>query len=124
LLRAGIDADKTLALQRYILGLSLVAFTATTCNYLRQGCMLVRNPAKASENEFVEVYPTGERKPCSIEHKEALNYAKAAAGAFGVGESKAVNFDKERAQRDIKGEVETKPKAKKPKKAEGPGGVP
>ncbi len=123
LLRAGPDADKTRKLQRYILGLSLVAFTANTSNYLRQGCMLVRNPAKAGENEFVEVYPTGERKPCPIDHQEVLKYAKSVAQAFGVGESRTVDFDRSRAQRDIEGEGQTKAKAKRGKKVEPSGGT-
>jgi CRISPR-associated protein Csb1 len=117
LLRAGNDQDKTRALQRYLLGLSLVALTANTSSYLRQGCMLVRNPAKEAGNEFVEVYPTGERKPCSVKHEDALKYAKAVAGAFGVGESRTVQFDKERARRDITGEGESKPKSQEGEKA-------
>src|SRR5436190_845856 len=40
-LLSGIDQKKTLTLRRYVLGLSLVAFTATASTYLRQGCNLV-----------------------------------------------------------------------------------
>jgi len=120
LLRAGNDAVKTLALRRYILGLSLVAFTHNPSGYLRQGCILVLNPNKPVE--FVEVHPTGERKPCSITHAIALEYATEAAKAFGVGESRTVPFDKEKAKADVKGEGDTKTKAKKGKKAVAEGG--
>lgn len=115
LLQAGKDTDKTRALQRYILGLALVAFTYKPGGYLRQGCLLVLNPDRAKENEFVEVHPTGDRKPARITHEDALKYATEAAKAFGVGESKTVEFDKERAKKDVKGEGDTKTKGKKAK---------
>jgi len=106
LLHAGKHEAKTLALRRYILGLALVAFTRNPSVYLRQGCLLVIDPSKP--REFVEVLPTGERKPSTIMHETALDYATEAANAFGVGESKTVNFDNERAKKDIKGEGDTK----------------
>jgi len=115
LLHAGTDPAKTLALRRYIFGLSLVAFTSNPSGYLRQGCILVLNPNNPTE--FVEVYPTGERKPCAITHEVALEYATAAAAAFGVGESKTVPFDREKAKADVKGEGDTKTKGKKGRKA-------
>ena len=126
LLRAGNNEEKTKILQRYILGLSLVAFTANTSSYLRQGCMLVENPDKAEENEFVEVYPTGERKPIKLPHKEALQFAKTAAKEFGIdperkiepsdkGPDRTVQFEKERAKKDIKGESGTVRKRNKAK---------
>lgn len=111
LLFAGKDEKKTLALRRYILGLSLTAFTHNVSGYLRQGCLLVIDPSQP--REFVEVHPTGERKPAGITHEAALKYATEAAKAFGVGESKTVPFDKDRAVKDVKGEGETKTKAKK-----------
>ncbi len=113
LLRAGKDEARTLALRRYILGLSLVAFTQSSATYLRQGCTLVRNPDKVAENEFVEVHPNGQRVPCKITPEVALDYATAAAAAFGVGESRTVPFEKERAKKDVKGEGDTKKTGKK-----------
>jgi CRISPR-associated protein Csb1 len=110
LLFAAKDEKQTLALRRYILGLALTAFTHNPSGYLRQGCLLVIDPSKP--REFVEVYPTGERKPATITHDVALSYAIAAATAFGVGEDKTVQFDKERAKKDVKGEGETKTKGK------------
>lgn len=100
-LNAGEDEKNTLVLRRYILGLSLVAFTYSPSGYLRQGCLLVVNPDQPGE--FVEVHPNGERKPCGITHDEALKFATEAAKAFVIGEGKAVPFDTERAKRDVKG---------------------
>lgn len=120
LLHASKDTAKTLALRRYILGLSLVAFTHNPSGYLRQGCILVLNPNKTME--FVEVRPTGERKPCDITHADALEYATLAAMQFGVGESKTVPFDKEKARADVKGEGDAKSKGKKGKKSAAEGG--
>lgn len=118
LLKAGKDNDRTLALRRYILGLALVAFTYRANSYLRQGCMLVLNPDKASENEFAEVYPDGRRVQCTITADVALNYATEAAKAFGVGESRTVPFDRERAKKDVKGEGDAKKTGKRKAKKE------
>lgn len=120
LLLAGTDEQKTLALRRYILGLAMTAFTYAPGGYLRQGCLLVADPSKAKEREFVEVHPTGERKPCTITHDKVLQYASEAAKAFGVGASRTVDFDKARALRDVKGESDTKTKGKRGKKADQP----
>lgn len=111
LLRSGHDPAKTRVLQRYVLGLALVAFTAKTSSYLRQGCMLVTHPDKPPE--FVEVYPTGDRRSLSISHEAVLQYATATANAFGVGKSRTVVFEKERAKKDVE---EAKKKGKKAKK--------
>jgi CRISPR-associated protein Csb1 len=121
LLFAGKDEKKTLALRRYILGLALTAFTHNPSGFLRQGCLLVLDPDPKEPREFAEVYPTGERKPVTITHEVALSYASAAAKAFGVGESMTVDFDKERAKKDVLGEGETKTKGKKGKKADAAG---
>ncbi len=118
-LHAGHDADKTLILRRYILGLSLVAFTAPTESYLRQGCTLVLNPAPGDDRkarEFVEVYPDGRREPCNVTHEVALQFATEAAHAFGVGESRRVPFEKERAKRDVKADDGDKGKKKRNEK--------
>lgn len=116
LLRAGKDEQKTQTLRRYILGLGLTAFVHPSkfVGYLRQGCNLVLDPSKP--REFVEVYPTGERKPTKIPHDDALRYATATAKAFGVGESQTVPFDRERAKKDVKGEGDNKSKGKRGKK--------
>jgi CRISPR-associated protein Csb1 len=110
-LHAGKDVENTLALRRYIFGLSLVAFTANVESYLRQGCMLVLNPDQP--REFVEVHPNGRRTPCDITHDVALQFASEAAKAFGVPPGRTVPFERERAKRDVKGEESEKPKSKR-----------
>lgn len=116
LLKAGKVEATTLVLQRYILGLSLVAFTHPSAfvGYLRQGCTLVRDPDK--KPEFVEVHPDGKRAPAGVTHDAAVTFAEAAAKAFVVGESKTVEFDKKRAQDDV-AEAKGDKKAEKGKKA-------
>jgi CRISPR-associated protein Csb1 len=113
LLSAGKDDHKTLTLRRYILGLALTAFTHNPSGYLRQGCLLTLDPTKP--RELVEVYSNGERKPVEISHDAALQYAKDAAEAFVVGKSRIVNFDKERAKKDLTGDQDAKAKGKKSK---------
>jgi CRISPR-associated protein Csb1 len=108
-LHAGKDEDRSQGLRRYILGLSLVAFTAPIDSYLRQGCTLVLNPDQP--RDFVEVYPDGRREPCKINHDTALEFATSAAEAFGVGESRMVPFEKERANRDVKADDSGKSKS-------------
>lgn len=114
-LHANNDGTRTLKLRRYIFGLSLVAFTAPMESYLRQGCTLVLNPREA--REFAEVYPDGRREPCTVTHELALQFATVAAAEFGVGESRTIPFEKERAKRDVKtddsGKAKTKRSAKK-----------
>ena len=116
LLAVGSDSAKTLALRRYILGLSLVAFTSNAATYLRQGCNLV--PSE-KPREFKLVHSDGTREPQSLKPADVLKYATAAAKAFGVGEGREVTFDPKLAQMDIKGEGDTKQTRKKAaKKAE------
>ncbi len=105
-LHAGKDEKATLALRRYILGLSLVAFTYSPSGYLRQGCLLVVNGEQPGE--FVEVHPNGDRKPCGVTHEQALKFATEAAKAFGVEEGKTVPFDAARAKNDVKAEADGK----------------
>jgi CRISPR-associated protein Csb1 len=80
----------------------LTAFTYLPSGYLRQGCNLVLDPDKAYE--FSEVYSNGGRVPAKVTAEEALEYANAAASAFGVGNDRAVSFEKERAKADLSGE--------------------
>ena len=116
LLAVGSDSAKTLALRRYILGLSLVAFTSNAATYLRQGCNLV--PSE-KPREFKLVHSDGTREPQTLKLADVLKYATAAAKAFGVGEGREVKFDPKLAQMDIKGEGDTKQTRKKAaKKAE------
>lgn len=112
LLSIAHDPRKTLPLQRYILGLALVAFTYSPIGFLRQGCNLVLDPDKP--REFHEVYRDGRRITATVTHEEALAYAQLAAREFGVGSNREVPFDKERAKKDVKpDEGEGEPKSKK-----------
>jgi CRISPR-associated protein Csb1 len=115
LLSAGDSADRARALQRYVFGLALTAFTANPSGYLRQGCNLVLDASKPQPRRVEEVYPSGERKPFGVSHEQALTYAKEAARAYGVGESRTVEFDRERAKRDLTEGGEKKTKGKKAK---------
>ena len=99
LLRAS-TLEETLKLQRYILGLALTAFTYASTGYLRAGCNLVLNRDKG--REFVEVHYDGTRKASTLTHEDACAFAASAAKAFGVGESRHVEFDKKRAAADVK----------------------
>lgn len=116
LLSAGEDQARTLALRRYVLGLALTAFTYSPAGYLRQGCNLVADPDKP--REFSEVYSDGRRVTATVRHEDALEYTRAAAKDFGVGKNRSVEFDKERAKRDISGEG-AKGKSKKPENKQG-----
>jgi len=97
---AGDDSGQTLKLRRYILGLALVALTAEPDPYLRQGCNLVLDQMQPAE--LTEVYRSGERKPFTLSHNDALEFAKLAAKAFGVGGGQTVAFDKKKAKDDVK----------------------
>lgn len=102
LLAAGEAEAKTLELRRYILGLALTAFTYMPTGYLRQGCNLVRDPDRP--REFAEVYADGRREPAKVSPPEALAYARSVAEAFGVGENRSVEFDKDLAKKDVAGD--------------------
>lgn len=101
LLSAGDDPEKTRVLKRYILGLALTAFTYSPSGYLRQGCNLVLDPDRP--REFKEVYGDGRRIDAHLPHDEALEYALAAARAFGIGPNREVEFDKRLAMNDVRG---------------------
>lgn len=111
LLSAGADVQKTLTLRRYILGLSLVALTANASTYLRQGCNLVADVDKP--REFMLIHSGGLRESLNLSHSEALEFATAAAQAFGIGETQEAVFDKELAKKDIAGEGDVKATRKK-----------
>jgi CRISPR-associated protein Csb1 len=113
LLSAGNDSAKTLALRRYVFGLALTAFTHTPSGYLRQGCNLVLDLTTPRKAEVV--LNDGTRQDANLSHEDALEYAKVAAAAFGVGESREVEFDKARAKADVS-ETDKKPKPAKGKK--------
>lgn len=77
--------DETRKLQRYILGLSLVAMTFLDGKVLnlRQGCQLVADPTKPMERKTINA--DGTDSTFEIDATSALQYAVAAATDFGVG---------------------------------------
>jgi len=100
--------DETKKLQRYILGLALVAFTKLPGGYLRQGTILVNNGTRI----FHEVSFDGTRTDTTLTHDVALEYAKETAKAFIVGESKPVHFDGAIAKTDLAGKAAEKARKK------------
>lgn len=111
LLRGTTD-DETKKLRAYLLGLALVAFTKPAVGFLRQGCNLVLDGDKKPESNVV--FPDGRREVSRLTHDAALAFAKKAAEAFGVGESKTVKFDTKLAKNETTGEGKKK-KARKAK---------
>ena len=98
-LRAGTD-ELTRKLQRYILGLSLVAITVPQEALLRMGCELTGNPEKPATWE--QVACTGQREAFELSHDDALAFAREAAADFGVAESRTVEFDSKKAKDSLK----------------------
>jgi len=95
--------QETLALQRYILGLSLVAMTyfdGKTLN-LRQGCQLVAAPDKPMTRVLVNA--DGSETPFEIDRGAAVEYAAETATRFGVGPDHTdVTFDIKAAKAALK----------------------
>jgi CRISPR-associated protein Csb1 len=89
------SAERETALRRYILGLTLLAACAPMDMFLRQGCLLIRSEEKTPESQLV--YRDGRREPLKLTLDEAETFAREAAAAFGVGESRTVEFDQKRA---------------------------
>lgn len=112
-LRAGPHADP-LPLRRYILGLSLVAFTAPQETFLREGCQLVPDPQRPAQWNLV--HHDGRNEEVKIAHSAAITYARAAAQNFGVGQSRQVAFDPKLAEKELQ---QTKQERKKAKRGSG-----
>ena len=91
--------DGTLKLRRYILGLSLVSFTAPQESLLREGCQLV--PDIDCPAEWRLVHHDGSREPFRLSHEEALAYAEAAATAFGISQERKAAFKSDTARREL-----------------------
>lgn len=115
LLSAGDDTNQTLALRRYVLGLSLVALTAPPQTYLRQGCNLV--PDIDNPRKTTLVNADGSREDFKLTHEKAIAFAKQAAKEFGVGEAQVVKFDSNLAKTDIAGDGDVKATRKRTARA-------
>lgn len=98
------NIGKTRELQRYILGLALVAFACEQDGFLREGCLLV--PCEDKPAEIRMVTRQGKREPVSLGPEDALQYAKIVAAEFGVGDNWTVTFnhDTAKASMDKRGE--------------------
>ncbi len=112
LLRGATD-EEARKLRAYLLGLALVAFTKPAVGFLRQGCNLVLDGNRKPESKVV--FPDGRREDFGLTHDAVLAFAKRAAAAFGVGQSKAVKFDTQLAKDETTGEGKKKRAAKKAK---------
>lgn len=91
--------DRAQALRRYILGLALVAATEPPEAFLRQGCLLTLDPEHPAD--WTLVARDGGRTSIELTPAAALDYATAAAQAFGVAPGRRVVFDKARAHDDV-----------------------
>jgi CRISPR-associated protein Csb1 len=75
----GKNPTETVAIQRYLLGLSLVAATADIELFLREGCLL---RYAESGDQWYQVPRRGEPTPVSLEATDVMKYAKNAASVF------------------------------------------
>lgn len=83
------DAEGTLALRRYLLGLCLVLMTSDRgLGTLRSGCTLVRDGKRTYTTVSIE----NERLALDLTPEIALEYARATAAAFGVGPDRQADF--------------------------------
>lgn len=99
-LGAGDSAEDGVALRAYILGLALVAATASQDGFLRQGCLLV--PDADERADWQCIARTGERTPLALDEDAALRLATGAAQRFGVGADERFPFDAKKAKADLK----------------------
>jgi len=107
----GPKGEKGVALRNYILGLALVAMVYDRPHELRQGCLLVADPDNPAVWELVA--HDGKRTTVQPDPKAALAFAQEAAKAFGVGESREVEFDRKAANDALKEKIGGKAKARK-----------
>lgn len=107
---SGADPDSTCRLQRYILGIALVALLTQSQRFLREGCLLVPANGHAPQTELVE--RTGQRKALELKEQGALDFAKAAAAAFGIGPDWVATFEKDSVKKAADKKKEDKAKKK------------
>ena len=92
----GADPADTETLQRYILGLALVAMLAPRVHDLRQGCLLVADPAHSATLQAVML--EGNIGEVKFSFDAVKTFADDAARTFGVGEPREAMFDVARAK--------------------------
>lgn len=108
-----LDGQRGPELRRYILGLTLIAASVPQDGFLRQGCLLTPDPSVAPRWQRVD--RDGKRVSVDLDHEKLLDYAKLAAGKFGVGQSRTVKFDRALAKADLADKDEKKKAEKKSK---------
>lgn len=113
---AGSPDGDSLRLRRYILGLSLVAFTAPQETLLREGCQLVPDHDKSAIWHVVR--NDGQREQFSLSHDEALTFALAAAHSFGVGQDRVTSFNSKSAKVALSQTKDERKKSRRVKKVE------
>ena len=127
LVRGGIFRDVTLnlvALRRlneklssgpmlraYILGLALVAATAPQDGFLRQGCLLVPDPAASASWMLVDA--KGARQAVTFAEDFLPDFALEAAQRFDIAGSRTVHFDVEAARKEVAEQRERKGKGRR-----------
>lgn len=109
----GSSEEETRRLQRYILGLALVALVSPSDRFLREGCLLV--PADGQPAEFKLVDRQGKREDLTLTEAEAFDFAQLATGDFGVGPAWEATFNAETVKNAAKDAADKKA-AKKEKK--------
>jgi hypothetical protein len=94
MLRASNDDPRTIKLQRYVLGLALVAATARNEErfHLREGCLLRVSPGAPRKWRSVP-FEGDDVEVGFLDDKEALAYATSVAKDFTVGDSREEQFD-------------------------------
>ena len=90
-------------LRRYVLGLALVAATASVDGFLRAGCLLTLDPE--GSGDWCAVERSGVRTPVNLDADTALSYARTVAEAFCVGDDDRVTFDKKLARTEARKKV-------------------
>ena len=93
-----LSGDDAPSLRRYVLGLALVAATAPQDGFLRQGCLLTPDPEVQAV--WTTVARDGACETIALNADTALVFAQSAAAAFGVGKSRTVPFNEDRARAD------------------------
>jgi len=99
-LKAGRDAERSGALRRYILGLTLAAAAAPLDGFLRQGCLLT--PAPDTPADWTAVARTGERQSIDLSFEAAKALATHHAEAFGIAPGGTFDFETKRAKADLR----------------------
>lgn len=117
-LRVGNDADP-LPLRRYILGLSLVAFTAPQETFLREGCQLVPDSDRPSDWSLVK-HDGSRQEKFNLPHEQALRFADAAAKEFVVGPKREATFRADAARETLGQSKEERKKSRRGKKGPEP----